>query len=90
MDQSLGKYLRSQPVALQNNGQHESMAIKHIRKCPYCKQATLVLKKKPNNQEFFITCIGFPACRNTYWLPSSVIDAQISDNVCSQVFIYIL
>ncbi|XP_025202861.1 DNA topoisomerase 3-alpha [Melanaphis sacchari] len=84
LDQSLGKYLRTQPIAFQNNGQHESMTIKNIRKCPVCKLTNLVLKKKQNNQGFFITCTGFPTCRNTYWLPPSVIEAQVSENVCSQ------
>lgn len=82
----MSKYLNAQPVALQNNGQHESMAMKTIRKCSACNQATLVLKKRPNNQGFYITCNGFPRCRNTYWLPPSVTDAQVSDNICSQVF----
>ncbi|VVC35662.1 Hypothetical protein CINCED_3A013138 [Cinara cedri] len=84
LDQSLGKYLRIQPVALQNNGQHQSMAIKNIRKCPACKKSTLVLKQKTNSPGFYVTCNGFPACRNTYWLPPSVIDAKVTDNVCSQ------
>jgi len=84
LDQSLGKYLRTQPVAFQNNGQHESLSIMHVHKCPVCKQAALVLKKRQNNQGFFITCNGYPACRNTFWLPPCVIDAQVSDNNCSQ------
>jgi len=88
LDQSLGKYLRTQPIAFQNNGQHDSMLIQNIRICTACKQTRLVLKKKQNNQGFYITCIGFPACRNTFWLPPNVIDAQVSDNVCSQVFNY--
>lgn len=65
------------------------MAMKNIRKCPVCKQANLVQKTRPNNQGFYITCGGFPACRNTYWLPPSVIDAQVSDNICSRVFNFI-
>lgn len=89
LDQSLGKYLRRQPVAFQNNGQHETMTIKNICKCTACKQAHLVLKKKKNNQGFFISCIGFPECRNTFWLPPNVIDAQVSDTICSQVFNYL-
>lgn len=65
------------------------MTIKNIRKCPACNRANLILKKKQNNQGFFISCIGFPECRNTFWLPPSVINAQVSDNVCSQVFHYL-
>lgn len=84
LDQSLGKYFGTQPIAFQNNAQHESMTVKNIRKCPVCKQTNLVLRKKQNSQGFFITCTGFPTCRNTYWLPPSVIDAQVSDNVCSR------
>lgn len=90
LDQSLGKYLRAQPVAFQNSGQHESMAMKNIRKCPVCKQANLVQKTRPNGQGFYITCAGFPACRNTYWLPPSVTDVQVSDNVCSQVLYFVV
>jgi len=85
LDQSLGKYFGTQPIAFQNNAEHESMTVKNIRKCPVCKQTNLVLRKKQNNQGFFITCSGFPTCRNTYWLPPSIIDTQVSDNVCSQV-----
>lgn len=88
MDQSLGKYLRTQPVALQSNGQHESLAIKNIRKCPSCNQSILILRQKTNSPGFFVTCNGFPACRNTYWLPPSVIDAKVTDNICTQVLNY--
>lgn len=85
LDQSLGKYLKAQPIPFQNNGQHESMFRKNIRKCPSCNQAILALKQKQNNQGFYITCLGYPACKTTFWLPSTVIDAQVTDNVCSQV-----
>lgn len=85
LDQSLGKYLRAQPVAFQNNGLQESMFRKNIRKCPSCKQAILALKQKQNNQGFYVTCLGYPACKTTFWLPPTVIDAQVTDNVCSQV-----
>lgn len=63
------------------------MAIKTVRKCPVCKQATLILKKRQNNQGFYITCNGFPACRNTFWLPPNITDAQVSDIICPQVFV---
>lgn len=66
------------------------MSIKNIRKCPACKQASLVLKKKKTGNGFFIACIGFPTCKTTFWLPSNVIDAQISDHDCPQVFSCIL
>ncbi|XP_025418842.1 DNA topoisomerase 3-alpha [Sipha flava] len=84
LDQSLGKYLRAQPVAFQNNGQHESMFRKNIRKCPSCNQAVLALKQKQNNQGFYITCLGYPACRTTFWLPPTVVNAEVTDNVCNQ------
>lgn len=85
LDQSLGKYLNAQPVAFSNNGQHESMALKNIRKCPACKQGSMVIKRKQSDQGFYVTCLNYPACRNTFWLPPTVIDAQVSDSVCSQV-----
>ncbi|XP_050421809.1 DNA topoisomerase 3-alpha [Adelges cooleyi] len=84
LDQSLGKYLRTQPIAYQNNGQHESMRIKEIRKCPACKQSSLTLKQRSNNQGFFVSCLAYPTCRNSSWFPPSVVDATVSDNNCPQ------
>lgn len=66
------------------------MTMKNIRKCPVCKQASLVVKQKPSDNGFYVTCLGYPACRNTYWLPPTVIDAKVSDSVCSQVINYTL
>lgn len=61
------------------------MAIKNIRTCPSCNQSILILKQKTNSPGFYVTCNGFPMCKNTYWLPHNVIDAKVTDIVCSQV-----
>ncbi|XP_050542923.1 DNA topoisomerase 3-alpha [Daktulosphaira vitifoliae] len=81
LDQSLGKYLRAQPIAYHSN---QSLTLKDVCKCPACKQFSLILKERHNNQGFYISCNGYPTCRNTYWFPPNVIGATVIDNVCPE------
>lgn len=41
-------------------------------KCPNCSQDNSVALKRLNDS-YVLTCLGYPDCRNSYWLPNSYI-----------------
>lgn len=41
-------------------------------KCPNCAQANSVALKR-HNDSYVLSCLGYPDCRNSYWLPNSII-----------------
>ncbi|KAM5152554.1 DNA topoisomerase 3-alpha [Mantella aurantiaca] len=51
-----------------------------IRKCPHCNR-DMVLKTKRDGG-FYISCLGYPDCKTSIWLPSSVLEVSRDDSVC--------
>jgi ssDNA-binding Zn-finger/Zn-ribbon topoisomerase 1 len=48
-------------------------------------QAQLVLKSKKDGKGFYLGCRTYPDCKITIWFPSSVKDAQATDDICENV-----
>lgn len=48
-------------------------------------QAQLVLKTKKDGKGFYLGCRTYPNCKTTIWFPSSVKDAQATDDICQNV-----
>ena len=40
-----------------------------LNECPLCKKNKLRVTYSPKNRKFFISCSGYPECKNTYSLP---------------------
>jgi DNA topoisomerase I len=40
-----------------------------LNPCPVCKKNNLRMTYSPKNRKFFISCSGYPNCKNTYSLP---------------------
>lgn len=49
----------------------------------YCK-SQMVLKTKKENKGFYVGCRGYPDCRNSIWLPNSIIEAQVANEYCDR------
>lgn len=57
---------------------------KIYRKCPACN-SDMVLRQKKDNTGFFISCLGYPQCKNALWLPSTIQQLEIDQQTCSVV-----
>uniref|UniRef100_A0A8D2Q8Z5 DNA topoisomerase n=1 Tax=Varanus komodoensis TaxID=61221 RepID=A0A8D2Q8Z5_VARKO len=51
-----------------------------IRKCPQCN-SDMVLKTKKNGG-FYLSCLGYPACRTAVWFPDSVLEVSKDGSIC--------
>ena len=51
-------------------------------------QAQLVLKTKKDGKGFYLGCRTYPNCKTTIWFPSSVKDAQATDDICQNVTLF--
>ncbi|XP_069123502.1 DNA topoisomerase 3-alpha-like [Argopecten irradians] len=80
IDEALSKYLgEAQPMPAEHA--LETLATSPIKKCPNCGQ-DMVLKTKKDGKSFFISCMGYPDCRNAIWLPDFVQNATAADSSC--------
>lgn len=52
-----------------------------IRKCPQCNN-DMVLKTKKNGG-FYLSCMGFPACKTAVWFPDFVLDVARDESICA-------
>ncbi|XP_042412626.1 DNA topoisomerase 3-alpha-like [Zingiber officinale] len=52
-----------------------------VRPCSLCNESNMVLKRKPNGN-FMVGCLRFPLCRNVVWLPGSISEASVTDQIC--------
>lgn len=50
--------------------------------CPKCKTASMILKENKEKTANYISCSGFPACKNAIWL-QDVKQITVSDETCT-------
>ncbi|RZF37386.1 hypothetical protein LSTR_LSTR009737 [Laodelphax striatellus] len=81
IDEALGKYLESNPLPYEDTQQRSAVS-RPILKCPNCGNG-MVIRQRANGGSFFVSCVGYPACRNAIWLPSLVINCQPAAETCS-------
>ncbi|EFJ13984.1 hypothetical protein SELMODRAFT_121488 [Selaginella moellendorffii] len=53
-----------------------------VRRCPMCREADMVLKRRPDSK-FMVGCRNFPQCKNVVWLPSVVMEATVTTHTCN-------
>lgn len=82
---ALANYLNEErQPATQNAGVLLEINHKKVCSCPQCGQ-DMVLKKKPNSSEYYVSCMGFPECRGSVWFPQSVEHVDVSNEICNDV-----
>ncbi|XP_066139705.1 DNA topoisomerase 3-alpha isoform X2 [Euwallacea fornicatus] len=54
-----------------------------VCKCPKCGR-DMVLRTKKDGVGKYITCTGFPDCKNSVWFPSMVKNVEVTDQHCPQ------
>uniref|UniRef100_N1R4S4 DNA topoisomerase n=1 Tax=Aegilops tauschii TaxID=37682 RepID=N1R4S4_AEGTA len=55
--------------------------IEVVRPCGACNDSEMLLKRRPNGG-FMVGCRGFPQCRNVVWLPGSLAEAAVTQQIC--------
>lgn len=70
MDEPMARRLETTAVAGADaeQPQHEEQVA--VAKCPRC-DSTMTLKR--HNESFCMTCLNYPVCKHTIWLPGSVV-----------------
>lgn len=79
LDRALGVRFGEQPLA---PAQLELPLVQEVFKCPKCRSHSMVLKQKRDSSEHFISCQGFPNCRNAVWFANDVKDISVLDETC--------
>ena len=71
LDQALSQRFGQQPQVVPN-AQNNIPVIHELFKCPKCRIHKMIIRQKKDSNEYFISCQGYPECRNAAWLPSDV------------------
>jgi DNA topoisomerase III len=83
LDKALGNRFNQLPLAAaQDINTNIPAAIQNLFKCPVCRNSHMHIKQKRDNGDFFISCQGFPTCKNSIWFDSSVKHIEALDEVC--------
>ncbi|XP_057324309.1 DNA topoisomerase 3-alpha [Microplitis mediator] len=81
LDTALAEYIDEQPLAVADLEMNIPPEDPVIFKCPKCT-LNMALRDRKQGGGKYIGCVGFPACNNSIWFPSTVTDVQLSDNNC--------
>ncbi|KAL0269615.1 UNVERIFIED_CONTAM: hypothetical protein PYX00_007289 [Menopon gallinae] len=80
LNAAIQKYLNVQP---QEGVQMEAMLsqIEKVKKCSKCG-ADIILRKKKTGEGKYLTCGGFPQCKEGMFFPGFVQDVEVTSDVC--------
>ncbi|XP_019200561.1 PREDICTED: DNA topoisomerase 3-alpha isoform X3 [Ipomoea nil] len=53
-----------------------------VRRCGLCQESDMVLRQKTDGK-FMVGCLGYPQCRNAVWLPGCILEAVVTQDICS-------
>lgn len=82
LDRALGERFGQQPLAAPDL-QADMPAIKELFKCPKCKTSSMIIRQMKDNNGSYISCQGFPQCRNAIWFQDSVKEITALDETCA-------
>ncbi|CAH1794681.1 unnamed protein product [Owenia fusiformis] len=81
IDEALAAYFgEAQEYTPQNDGAAMSQP---VMQCSICN-SDMQLRTKKDGNGYFISCSGYPQCKNAIWLPSSVVSVEVSNTHCEQ------
>ncbi|XP_071536469.1 DNA topoisomerase 3-alpha isoform X2 [Panulirus ornatus] len=84
IDEALAQFLNEEPQRRpENEPIPEIPQFTPICKCSSCG-CDVVVKEKRDGGRYFVTCLGFPQCRTTLWLPETVQNITVCEQSCSQ------
>ncbi|XP_074027448.1 topoisomerase 3-alpha isoform X2 [Leptinotarsa decemlineata] len=80
IDESLANRLDDRPVAIANDTVSNE-EYRPAMKCPKCGN-DMVLRNKKNGPGQFLSCNGYPECRNSIWFPTTVEKIEVLNEHC--------
>ncbi|NWY02920.1 TOP3A topoisomerase, partial [Nothoprocta ornata] len=80
LDEALAQYFGQGTEIAEQEEVYPAMPVS-IRKCPQCNN-DMVLKTKRNGG-FYLSCMGYPACKTAVWFPDFVLDVARDESVCA-------
>ncbi len=75
-----GKFIGNDLVHAQESLRKIEREENKLNLCPKCKKNHLRITYSPKNRKFFISCSGYPECKNTYSLPPYGTIKQVGKN----------
>ncbi|XP_007425112.1 DNA topoisomerase 3-alpha isoform X1 [Python bivittatus] len=79
LDEALSQYFGEVTRVAQEEDIYPAMP-DPVRKCPQCN-SDMILKTKKNGG-FYLSCLGYPACKSAIWFPDSVLEVSKDNSVC--------
>ncbi|KAM3826915.1 DNA topoisomerase 3-alpha isoform 1-T1 [Vipera latastei] len=79
LDEALAQYFGEMTQVAQEDDIYPAMP-DPVRKCPQCN-CDMILKTRKNGG-FYLSCLGYPACKSSVWFPDSVLEVSKDDSVC--------
>uniref|UniRef100_A0A336L9Q8 DNA topoisomerase n=1 Tax=Culicoides sonorensis TaxID=179676 RepID=A0A336L9Q8_CULSO len=83
LDEALSRRLQSQIIEVPTNEIIQS-TVEIVTKCNKCQTSNIVLKKKKNGNGYFLTCDGYPNCKNSVWLPEDLEQIDVLESKCDK------
>ncbi|NWZ46946.1 DNA topoisomerase 3-alpha [Haliaeetus albicilla] len=80
LDEALAQYFGEATEVAEQEEVYPAMPVS-VRKCPHCNN-DMVLKTKKNGG-FYLSCMGYPACKTAVWFPDFVLDVTRDESVCA-------
>lgn len=89
IDATLANRLNDRPQditeAINDQQQQE---YKPVMKCPKCGN-DMIIRDRKNSDGKYLTCVGFPGCKNSAWLAGSIQNIEVLNENCEIVIIKI-
>lgn len=83
IDSALAERFSERPVEYTPTTEIMPVNMPSVLKCPKCGMDMNVRQKKNNADEFYISCVSYPQCKNAVWLPSSIVKSlEVLPDTC--------
>ncbi|XP_050173217.1 DNA topoisomerase 3-alpha [Myiozetetes cayanensis] len=79
LDEALAQYFGEAAEIPEQDEVYPAMPVS-VRKCPQCNN-DMVLKTRKNGG-FYLSCMGYPACKTAVWFPDFVLDVTRDESIC--------
>ncbi|KAJ6655917.1 hypothetical protein lerEdw1_004502 [Lerista edwardsae] len=80
LDEALSQYFGEVMPLAQEDDIYPAMP-DPVRKCPQCASDMVLKTRKAGG--FYLSCLGYPACKSAVWFPDSVLEVSKDESVCS-------
>lgn len=84
IDASLANRLNDRPQEVHETIINQQEEYRPVLKCPKCGN-DMVLREKRNGDGKYISCVGFPDCKNAVWLSASIQSIEVLNQSCEEV-----